>query len=532
MSRSHIRFILIALAIGWAVDLLFFKQPLGLNFLLWSALILAGGIFLIVSEKKKPGWQTWLLMVVVLAAAALPFLRMDIVTRFAGMMLALAGLLFIADTALNGHWLYQRISDWVLMIFRLIAAAFARPRELFKPAAGEEASSPPRAKSVFKVIGRVLLGLLLALPVVVVLGSLLSSADPIFSDQVARLLENLRLEKLVEYAMRLCYVLVIAYFVSGLLLHAVLPAKETPRPDPQTSRFKPFLGFLETNIILGAVLVLFAAFVAVQFRYLFGGEAHLQAMGYTYSEYAVKGFEELVMVAVLSLGLYHVLATLGKRRTPARERSYTILSVVLLALVMIILGSSWMRLRMYENAYGFTLLRTYTHFFIPWLGALLLTVLVLEIIKRRGHFALALFTMAIGFGLTLGLVNVQGYIVRQNVARAEAGKNLDVGYLTQLYWDAVPVLHDLFINMNAKTSPAYDNVGASLACYAASMKDTPDHDWRGASLSEIQAHRIFSDPGNKKIWNWYPVTWIAESHQYVVKIGNELVPCGISGYID
>ena len=46
MARFQVRFVLVALAIGWAVDLLFFKQPLGLNFLLWVLLVLAGGIFL------------------------------------------------------------------------------------------------------------------------------------------------------------------------------------------------------------------------------------------------------------------------------------------------------------------------------------------------------------------------------------------------------------------------------------------------------------------------------------------------------
>ncbi len=127
MARFQVRFVLVALAIGWAVDLLFFKQPLGLNFLLWVLLVLAGGIFLVVSEKKKLAWQSWILAAVVLAAGALPFLRMDGITRVAGVLPALAGLIFLADTALTGSWLLYRIVDWVSMVFRLIGAAFSRP---------------------------------------------------------------------------------------------------------------------------------------------------------------------------------------------------------------------------------------------------------------------------------------------------------------------------------------------------------------------------------------------------------------------
>lgn len=531
MARFQVRFVLVALAIGWAVDLLFFKQPLGLNFLLWVLLVLAGGIFLVVSEKKKLAWQSWILAAVVLAAGALPFLRMDGITRVAGVLLALAGLIFLADTALTGSWLLYRIVDWVSMVFRLIGAAFSRPPELFKPAEGEEPSSRLTFKSTLKLLGRILLGLMLALPVVLVLGSLLSSADQIFSDQIAQLLENLRLEKIVEYGMRLVYVAVLAYLFAGLLLHTARPRGAASRADPQRAAIKPFLGFLETNIILGAVLVLFLAFVMVQFRYLFGGETHLQAMGLTYSEYAVSGFEELVMVAVLSLGLYLVLATIGKRETPGKMRTFTLLTALLLVLVLVILASSWMRLRLYENAYGFTQLRTYTHFFIPWLGALLLATLGLEIIRRRGHFAVALVAAAIGFGLTLGLVNVQGFIVRQNIARAEAGKPLDMDYLTQLSWDAVPVLYDEYLKLTPG-SEAYDKVSLSLSCFAAELPDQPTHDWRGTTFSEIQARKILQDPQKHQIWNRYPTRWNETDRVYEIITDSEVIPCSMFEFWD
>ena len=60
------------------------------------------------------------------------------------------------------------------------------------------------------------------------------------------------------------------------------------------SRSSPqFLGFTEAAVVLGAVVVLFALFVVIQFQYFFGGQTNIGVQGYTYSEYARRGFGEL-----------------------------------------------------------------------------------------------------------------------------------------------------------------------------------------------------------------------------------------------
>ncbi len=43
----------------------------------------------------------------------------------------------------------------------------------------------------------------------------------------------------------------------------------------------------------------------LQFTYLFGGTDNINVEGFTYSEYAVRGFFELVAVAVISLILFY-----------------------------------------------------------------------------------------------------------------------------------------------------------------------------------------------------------------------------------
>jgi len=49
----------------------------------------------------------------------------------------------------------------------------------------------------------------------------------------------------------------------------------------------------ESTIIFASLIVLFGAFVLVQVRYFFGGGANISAEGYTYAEYARRGFLSL-----------------------------------------------------------------------------------------------------------------------------------------------------------------------------------------------------------------------------------------------
>jgi hypothetical protein len=100
-----------------------------------------------------------------------------------------------------------------------------------------------------------------------------------------------------------------------------------------------------------------------------------------------------------------------------------------------------------------------------WIGVLLAAIVVLEILKKSRMFALAVVLAAFGFGITLNIMNVDGFIARQNIARAVNGSDLDVAYLVSLSADAVPVLSDQFQNQ-ALPETVRALTGAALACKA------------------------------------------------------------------
>lgn len=489
-----------ALLAAVAFDVLFWKKPLGISFFIWTVVLLGVGYLLTWREQKRPARINWVLTLLILGFAFVPAWRTEPFTRFVSVALSLGGMLLLTASFLNGNWPFYRLVDYITELAKAFAGGLSGAilfgtRFKEPPAVGEE----PARKS--RKGWAVLRGILIALPVVTLFAVLLSAADPVFADWLKKILD---LEKLPEYLFRLWYILMIGSFLVGIYLHAIYPHKEAQKPDTMAAWLKPFLGWTETGIILGAIDVLFIAFVVIQMRYLFGGAANITETGYTFAEYARRGFGELVAVAILSLLVYLGLNTISKRETKGARIGFSVVSILLMANVLVMLASSLQRLMLYEEAYGFSELRTYTHVFIYWLAALIVVTVVLEVLRKRGRFAIALLIAGLGFAVTLAVMNVDGFIVRQNVKRAAAGEELDFDYLQRLGSDAVPAMVNAF-NDPAMPAKAKEVLGSALACRMADYKaaDAEPTPWQGFSISEMLAKRAVLD--NAGLWSSYKV---------------------------
>jgi hypothetical protein len=215
-------------------------------------------------------------------------------------------------------------------------------------------------------------------------------------------------------------------------------ADEQPAAPPAVGRF---LGFVEAAVVLNAVNLLFFLFVLIQLPYLFGGQLNIGAAGFTYAEYARRGFGELAATSVLVLGLLLALNRAARREGLREARAFNLASTILVALTCVLLASAFKRLLLYEIAYGFTEMRVYPHVFMVWLG-LLLGWFVLTLWLRPDRFALGVLIAGLGFVATLDLLNPDAFIVRRNFDRYQRGQGstLDARYLARLSDDAVPAL--------------------------------------------------------------------------------------------
>jgi hypothetical protein len=209
------------------------------------------------------------------------------------------------------------------------------------------------------------------------------------------------------------------------------------------------LGIIEVAVALGALDLLFLAFVLVQVRYFFGGSALVQATtGLTYAEYARRGFFELVAVVALLLPLLLLMHWLIARSGPEGERVFRVLAGAQILLLFVIMASAFQRMRLYQAEYGLTEQRLYPTAFMGWLAVVFLWFATTVLSGRRERFAFG--AMVAGFLLIIVLqaLNPDALIARTNLARAKAGRSFDALYATRLSADAVPELVAALPNLN------------------------------------------------------------------------------------
>jgi len=486
---------LIPLALGFLADQLFFGQVPGITFPIFSAIVLAAGLFIAAGEGKKPRAASLVLIVPILFFAVMAALRTEPFTRMINILFTLGGMLILAATLLGGQWLRYGLVDLLLNPLMVIGSAFFEPLRFFSrkktPIEGESTETAPT--SVSRPWIAVVRGLLLAVPVIALLTALLASADPVFSDGLERFLAIFNTDNLAEYIMRLVTITAIAFLLLGVYLYATLRSQNEKLTGLDKPLIAPFLGSIEASVILTLVNLLFALFVAIQVRYFFGGAANIHIDGFTYAEYARRGFGELVAVAIVSLLLLQGLSAVVRRLEKRQGTIFSALGVTLVLLVLVILVSAFQRLWLYESAYGYTQTRTYTHIFMIWLGILLVATLVLEITRNTRAFAIATLLAALGFAISLNVVNVDRFVVHQNILRAQMGYELDAAYFLSLSSDATPLLVEIF-QRGDLAADAQDRLGAVLACksYPAEEKINYQPDWRSWILPNYLSSRALT----------------------------------------
>ena len=494
--RHPVRLLLAGLGLGWAFDLLFWGKTPGISILIYAILLLAGLALTLRWQRVQPMPVNLWMPVLVLVFAAWAFIRANAFLIFLNVAAVLALLVLISANLVRNATLGLRVRDLLLapleaMVYSLSGAVFllGESRRAIRRDLGEK---PTRN------LPAVMIGLLISLPLLLVLIPLLMSADMVFADMMRSIFV---LDAIIERSVRLLFMGLLGLVVGGAWVYTAqtrTPAPaiaETPSSSAAKAPQSHRLGPIEVLIPLILTNLLFLIFIIIQIAYLFGGVANITEHGYTYAEYARRGFAELVIAALIIFGVILVLRSLGRLESPRARRAFNLAATLLLTLTIILLLSAFKRLALYESAYGFTLMRLLPHVFMVWLGALLLWFIITLWIAP-GRLAIGILTAAFGFILTLNLLNPDAFIVRQNVARFRAhgkladfmnSRSVDVYYFQTLSEDAVPALLEELPNLRGARPAVEEDLRRR---YQRMQEDDAWRAWQSWNLSRWRAYHL------------------------------------------
>jgi hypothetical protein len=358
-----------------------------------------------------------------------------------------------------------------------------------------------------------------AVPLVVVFTGLFASADAVFGRGVETVLRQpFALEEALP---RLIFIVAMAWLVGGALALSggayrptlgvapgevgqaaasgwvEVPAVGSDVPGRDAGAAAPRRGAVEALTVLGIVSLLFAVFAIVQIVYLFGGASTLTAIGMTYSDYARQGYFQLA-VAVGLAGLLLVAIHL----VTGRSTGFVVGAFSLLLLIGVILAAAGFRLRLYQEAYGWTELRFYVAASILWLAVGAGTAAVLLWRDRMRWLAHGLAAGAVAITLAVSAIGPHAFVTSQNLARvrdpslvAPGGHTgFDASYALTLGDDAVP---DLVVALEYLPQRERDMVLRDLVMRRAQLAtDQTSTGWASWNLARERARQALAElPG-------------------------------------
>lgn len=241
-------------------------------------------------------------------------------------------------------------------------------------------------KGIFKVfqktkkaksnnLSKILLGIAIAIPFIIVISMLLLSADEIFSTFIYDIFDiDIDFEiNIFGYIATFVICLFITYHI---FLNYIISSKE--KFDKVTK-----VNFDKTVFATALVCInlLFVVFCISQLSYvIFGNGGSSLPSGFTYAEYARGGFFQLLFVSVINFAV--ILVFINFMENLNGSKLIKTLLTLLVIFTITLVGSSLQRILMYIEAYGFTQLRIQVILFLVF-NFILLIFSIIKIVNYK-----------------------------------------------------------------------------------------------------------------------------------------------------
>ena len=477
-TRLGLHLLAAALLAGVSGNVLLRATPWGVNFGIWITIVAATIIFLVRQHQPQLlGNGNWFAVPAIFFAGT--FAWRDSITLNALSLLALLLIaVMVAMRARSGQLLLAGVTEYLQNLVIGIFMTVIGPLFLiFGEISWNELPRDGWSKKALEV-GR---GFAIAAPLLLLFGGLFVAADAAFENIIARTFNIDGLSVFTHVLLTAAFTWITAGFLRWTFIKSDTTVEATTRPEFLS------LGIIETATVLSLLDLLFAAFVAVQFRYFFGGKANIpNGRGFEYAEYARHGFFELVWVSILVLPLLLGMHWLLRKDNPKHEQVFRVLAGIKLALLAVIMLSAMQRMRLYQGECGLTELRVYTMAFMGWLGVVFIWFAVTVLRGQRQRFAFGAAMTGLAMIAGLHFANPDNLIVRVNLQRASEGKAFDAAYTSSLSADSIPALAEGAVVGSAEER----KIIAERLQYAAAQYQRKD--WRS--------------------WNWARVRAVARSH--------------------
>lgn len=314
-----------------------------------------------------------------------------------------------------------------------------------------------KSSKIQSIINRVLLGLFFGFLVLLIIVPLLSFADQVFGKYVSDFFVNTfgdwfkdfnsTVQTIGKFIVGFCVAIYSSVFLFSIWNKESYLQKLMS--DNLSSKIKEFTrnwDVIVVSVLIFTINLVFVLFVFVQFKYFFGGENNILGVdaNYIYSEYARKGFGELVAVSIIIYIIALFVSSKVYLANLLQKVIFKLNLVVLIVLTLIIAYAAYARLDLLQEVYGFTGIRFLGFLGIAFIGLTYIFLLISIFLKSSWNFNNKSIVMLLVITYVILLMTPSDYIIaRLNVDRYYRTDKIDLAYLFSLENEALPVLIEL-----------------------------------------------------------------------------------------
>ena len=481
LNRENVLLLIGSLMLGVLFDILFYGKPLGVSYPIF---ILAFYVIMLWNSRKLIVFELnfgWFLSIPILMLSFAFFIFSNPMFQVLNFIAVPA--LIVSQTLLitknnKYKWYTTRFLD------EIFQSVFLKSLEhVFKPFKLIFDWITKKIEGKYAVVSKVLIGLAISIPLMLVVVVLLSSADQIFaqfSNSIFNLFSNIKIDELIFRVAVVLFVSVVLFSYMWSLIYPIINNESVDKEKPLNRILDPII----VVTVLFSINIIYLLFVFIQFTYLFGGADFALPPDFTHSDYARRGFFELLTVTLINLSVLLCCINFTKDSGKAISKLVRILNSMMVVSTLVMLYSAHFRMSLYEEAYGYTYLRVLTHAFMAYIFVLL-TVALFRIWNQRTSLVKWYIMISILAYIIVNYSNIDAIISKNNINRYHEYERIDVSYLSSLSPDAVPFAIELFKDKNKNIAIEVENY-----LYKQKEKLTKKNFWQSFNISEYRAKNI------------------------------------------
>ena len=300
-----------------------------------------------------------------------------------------------------------------------------------------------------KKIKRLLKSLLISAPILLIVLVLLITADSdfanIFDNSISRVINFIQKIRLSNITSRIIAIIFIFFYFTGFMENIIL-TKEIERNKSEIKEKDS----LSIKITLFVLNIFYLLFCIIQVKRMYS--IYFINNNIDYSYYARQGFFQLMLISLINL-----IVILKSKSKYYKGNKYIIsMDLIMLFSTAIILISSFTKMYLYQQRYGFTELRIFVFLAQITEGILIIPTLI-HVLDKKIKLKKTYFTIIVIMYVILNFINIDRLIAKRNVdmylERGSISEG-DVYFLTNLSVDAIPETIRL-LDLNNKEEQNY-----------------------------------------------------------------------------